>query len=495
MSDLSNTLEHMFDSDGSVGMLRRMSAAARAEARACGERLVAIGELMVLRTRQDGDATDDWAFDVVDAAACEVAAELNVSPGLASSYIRYADALRHTVPTVGALLINGDIAFDAFAAVVFRTGLITDPDILTRVDAQLAAAMPRWGSMNRHQLNGRIDKIIAKVDRDAVRRRRDLLAEREVVLADTTNGMAELHATLYATDGHALTDRLTALAKTVCEADPRTLAQRRADALGALAAGADRLGCRCGLPDCPAGGKTASATVIHVIAEHATVEGAGAAPGVLSGYEGLLPAELIAELARDARLRPLVDFTDTAPEPGYTPSQALADFVRSRDLTCRAPGCNAAATHCDIDHTIPYPYGPTCASNLKCLCRFHHLLKTFWGWRDEQLRDGTIIWTTPAGEKYVTHPGSAIVFPGLCKPTAPVPTTEPPPAERCGDKTAKMPRRQRTRSQQRAASIAAERRANHKARTTPPTKPYVPDEFLFYEDTLTNSSDTDPPPF
>jgi hypothetical protein len=39
---------------------------------------------------------------------------------------------------------------------------------------------------------------------------------------------------------------------------------------------------------------------------------------------------------------------------------------------------------------------------------------------------GTIIWTTPAGEKYVTLPGSAILFPSLCAPTAAL--TEPPHA-------------------------------------------------------------------
>jgi hypothetical protein len=45
-----------------------------------------------------------------------------------------------------------------------------------------------------------------------------------------------------------------------------------------------------------------------------------------------------------------------------------------------------------VDHTIPHrDGGPTHASNLKCLCRFHHLIKTFWGWRDEQLRDGTVM--------------------------------------------------------------------------------------------------------
>jgi hypothetical protein len=34
------------------------------------------------------------------------------------------------------------------------------------------------------------------------------------------------------------------------------------------------------------------------------------------------------------------------------------------------------AEACDIDHTIPYPLGPTHPSNLKLLCRFPHLLHT-----------------------------------------------------------------------------------------------------------------------
>jgi hypothetical protein len=349
--------------------------------------------------------------------------------------------------------------------------------------------------MNPSQLAARIDKVVANVDRDAVRRRKDRLAEREVFVGDIGNGMAELNATLFGPDAFAVAEQLTALAATVCEHDPRTVAQRRADAMGALAAKADRLGCRCAQPDCPAGGNTASTVLVHVIAEQSTVEGTGDAPGVLMGYEGLIPAELIAELAASAKSRPLIHPGNAAPECGYTPSRALADFVRSRDLTCRFPNCDAPAVGCDVDHTIAYgDGGPTCASNLKCLCRFHHLSKTFWGWQDEQLRDGTVIWTAPTGDKYVTHPGSALIFPGLCAPTAPV-TNPTPPAVRFGDKTAMMPRRTRTRAQQRAAAITAERRANHQARTKPPEKPLVPDEFLAYEDTFAEASDSDPPPF
>ena len=137
--------------------------------------------------------------------------------------------------------------------------------------------------------------------------------------------------------------------------------------------------------------------MIHVIAEQATVDGIAQTPGFMVGAEELVPAEMIAELAASAKLRPLVHPTDATPEQGYTPSRRLAEFVRCRDLTCRFPGCDRSALDCDLDHTVPHDRGgATHASNLKCLCRQHHLIKTFWKWREKQLPDGTVIWTWPA---------------------------------------------------------------------------------------------------
>ena len=110
--------------------------------------------------------------------------------------------------------------------------------------------------------------------------------------------MSQIQGSLLSPDAHALNKRLTALAATVCAHDPRTREQRRADALGALAAGADRLACRCGRSDCAAGKRPpASPVVIHVIAEQATLRGAGASPGSQVGADGLICPELVAELA------------------------------------------------------------------------------------------------------------------------------------------------------------------------------------------------------
>ncbi|WP_163700270.1 HNH endonuclease signature motif containing protein [Mycolicibacterium agri] len=200
----------------------------------------------------------------------------------------------------------------------------------------------------------------------------------------------------------------------------------------------------------------------------------GSPPGYLFGA-GVLTSALAAALMDGAQVRQVAHpGPDSVAEPRYGPSRRLADFVRCRDVTCRFPGCDQPATGCDIDHTVPYPAGPTHPSNLKCLCRFHHMLKTFWGgrrgWRDKQLPDGTIIWTSPTGHTYVTHPGSRQLYPQLCAPTATLWHGEPPVIEAHPLRGLKMPKRRRTRAQDRAARIHAERKLNN-PRITERNKP------------------------
>ena len=470
--------------------MRQLREAARAENRAAGQRLAVIGELDLLWLRRFGER-ETWGTDTHDAITAEIVAALGITCGLADSYLDYARAMRLRLPRVGALLVAGDIDYRAFQTIVFRTDLITDTQVLAAVDAELALKVARWMGITQGRLGGQVDRIVTRADQDAVRRRRERRGDREVSFWGNADGLTEMFGRLITTDAHAIDARLDALAATVCVDDPRTRNQRRADALGALAVGADRLSCRCGQRDCAAAASPApSPVVVHVIANEATLDGTGHMPGSVIGSDAVVPAELIAELARSAKLRPLTHPADLPPESGYTPSRTLADFVRCRDLTCRFPGCDQPATRCDLDHSVPYADGgPTHASNLKCYCRTHHLVKTFWGWRDQQLPDGTIILHSPSGQTYVTTPGSALLFPSLCSPTGDLPAPQPGPTiNHCGDRTAMMPRRRRTRQQDRTHRIAAERQQNHHARTTRRTDhsylgPAPPD------------TDDDPPPF
>jgi hypothetical protein len=314
-------------------------------------------------------------------------------------------------------------------------------------------------------------------------------------------------ARLYAPDAVVLEQRVEQMARAVCEDDPRTLGERRSEALAAIAAGIFELACECGDSECAAAAGDArrpATAVIHVVAEAATVEAARAenggdtptpestveqaqvppafcpapaaestqvpsalcpAPPAFVIGAGVMPAPLLAATLERATVREIRHPGDAPPEPQYRPSRALADFVRCRDLTCRWPGCDKPAYDCDIDHTVPYPIGPTHASNLKCYCGFHHLLKTFHcgvdGWREQQLPDGTLILTAPTGHTYLTKPGSLRLFPTLCQPTATLwrPGDEPnvPPSDGRG---LMMPKRRRTRAENLARRIEAERKLN-----------------------------------
>ena len=88
-------------------------------------------------------------------------------------------------------------------------------------------------------------------------------------------------------------------------------------------------------------------------------------------------------------------------------------------------------------------------------------MKTFGGWHDHQQPDGTITWTSPRGQTYTTHPGSRLLFPSLCKPTAAVAAVEvSTDALNAEARALKMPRRKRTRAENRARAIADERQRN-----------------------------------
>jgi len=433
-------------------MLADLAVAARLENQAAARKLKYAGELFELRRAERGEE-EDWAVDTWAAVGAEIAAALRISLGKSGSFMNYGIAMRR-LPAVATVFTAGDIDLQTFATIVYRTELITDEAVIAEVDACIAGWAARWLTLGRGRLAREIDRIVFRNDPDAVRRVNERARGREVTFWDAQDGTADMSGRLFAADAELLDKRLDALAGTTCEGDPRTIAQRRADAMGALAAGAERLMCRCGSTDCPASAAVASGVVIHVVAKQETLDGESNDPGHLIGSGTLITAELLRDLANQAKLRPLIHPADSPAENRYRPSLALADFVRARDLTCRAPGCDRPATNCDLDHTIPFPHGATHASNLKCLCRLHHLLKTFWDWRDHQLPDGTVVWTLPDGQTYVTTPGSALLFPDLTAPTGP-----------CAGRTAMMPLRKATRARNRADRIAAERASPPTPRT------------------------------
>ncbi|WP_235677801.1 HNH endonuclease signature motif containing protein [Mycolicibacterium sarraceniae] len=469
-------------------MVAAIGCAARAENQDAARRIAAIGEWAARRCADDEHA--HWACDDWDAAAAEVSAILGVTHGRASTEMLMAVSLRHRLPRVAELFTAGSLSYRVCAAIVNRTDLIEDRETLALVDTAIADDALTWGPTSELKLQRAIDFWVDRYDPGALRQVQSRVRDRDIVvdLRNAKDGVVEIRGSVQQTDGVVIEARLIQLAHAVCEDDPRTIGQRRSDAMGAIAAGWDHLACLCGNPDCPAAepdGRAAS-VIVHVVAEadildtqpDPAIHGEKPEPepesprpragGVVTGNRGIVPAPLLAELIRaGAKVRELRRPSDV-PEPQYRPSTALDEFVRMRDMTCRYPNCDLPAEYCDVDHTIPWPWGPTHPSNLACKCRKHHLLKTFWaGWDDQQHPDGTITWTSPTGHTYTTQPGSRLLLPrwNVTTATLPPPVGQPPPTTGI-----MMPTRRKTRAAQRAYRITAERKLND-ARVAQRNKP------------------------
>lgn len=504
-------LEHVFDSpppgpetladadDASV--VAAIEEWARLESAAGARRLSAIAELATRRIAEGERA--HWACDDWDSAAAEVSVALGVSHGAASRQMDLAITMRDRLPLVGARFLDGRISARLVAVIAARTDLVQDREALASLDLAIADRAIAWGPLSVYKLEQAIDLWVEQYDPAAVPRTRTRARTRDVTIGadDDESGITSFWGKLYATDAALLNRRLIAMSHGVCDDDPRTIGERRADAIGALAAGADHLSCQCDNPDCS--GNTdddgrATNVVIHVVAEQDALaaepdpqiyvdpptrpitrdtplsealapdpEPAPEPPNknrraalIVGG--GVIPPTLLAELIRaGAKVKPISNPCESAPEPRYIPSGALQEFVRARDLTCRFPGCDRPAEFADIDHTQPHPAGGTHPSNLKCLCRKHHLLKTFWtGWMDRQLADGTVEWTTPTGRTSTTRPFSRLCFPDWNMATGDPPEGRRPAATEVAGRSVMMPTRRRTRAQARADRIRAERELN-----------------------------------
>ena len=446
----------MFEDMSDGDLAEVMGEATRDESTAIAQRLLAVAELY---TRHEGALADlDWyVVDYCAAVAAEVSAVQNISHARAVSQVQFACTLAHRLPAVAKVFLRGTIDVRMVSTIINRTDNVEDA-LMPDLDEAIARHCEKWMKFSKPKLRDRVDQWVAKFDPAGVRVPPKVDENRYFDVEEAGPGMAFASGHVRAADGAALNARLDALAVTVCEHDPRSHTQRRSDATGALGRLEATLACLCGREDCAATASPAAANsaVIHVLAEQGTLDGSSDAPGYLRGF-GILPAESVREVAKTATVKPLTVPTGAAPDPGYRPSAKTKEFLAWRDLTCRWPGCDKPVEKCDVDHTVPYPAGPTHPSNAKHYCRIHHLLKTFCGWTDRQLADGTILLISPTGHTYTSEAHGAAMFPALGQPTGEL-NLPPHIADPNTDRSAMMPRRKQTRAQDRQDRINAERR-------------------------------------
>ncbi|MFB9384336.1 DUF222 domain-containing protein [Pseudonocardia petroleophila] len=360
-------------------------------------------------SRRGGDGSIRPVTSAVPArewAGTEVAMALTLSPGAGEVRLAQAIRLDGVLRPTRDLLEAGRLDVSRVRLILDRLAVVSDHHAAVVQERVLPAAPDQtWA-----QLSAALRRAILAVDPDgAAEHHQAAQKERRVDVFPGEDGMATVWARMSAPEAASSFQWLTRLARGMGVEDPRTLGQRRADLAAAALTG------KLIIRDPGATDVVATAPVtpgkplITVVVPHSTLIGAEDEPCEIAGY-GPIPAHLARDVAADAVWRRLVTdpLTGAVLDHGrttYRPPAVLADHVRARDLTCRAPGCRRAATTCELDHVMPWQdEGTTSEDNLVCLCTAHHDLKEQPGWQVTLHPDRSLEWTTPTGHTYRTEP-------------------------------------------------------------------------------------------
>jgi hypothetical protein len=405
--------------------------------------------------RRPGWTTDVDGAEISEFFLAELSAVLNLGRGTAAVRLRRARTWSEKLPATFAALAMGQL--DERRAQVLA-------DVLEHTPAAIAgqveaALLGEATGLSVARLEKRATEELLRLDAAAADERREAAAENADVRVypSPTDGRSTLAADLptdEAVECHDLVDQLARMLK--ADGDQRPIGALRAHVLSTLI----RRPADSGLP--------AVAANITVTADLTALAGASSTPGevnglpitaahlrellarvgalglttpeggtltyALTGPDGQLLATITpAELARLAR-RGCPNHPDATkcecavlgPPPAtsaYSPTERQRSFVVTRDRRCRFPNCGQRVGWTDLDHVTAHACGgPTDCTNLCCLCRSHHRLKTFApGWQYRLDRNGTLHVTTPSGVTRITRP------PGQRPPLTPHPEPELPP--------------------------------------------------------------------
>ncbi|CAA9276456.1 MAG: hypothetical protein AVDCRST_MAG52-3558, partial [uncultured Blastococcus sp.] len=362
----------------------------------------------------------------------EVAHAINLGRGTAAFRARRAWTWRENLPATFAALRRGEID-ERRAGVLAEALQHAAPELARAVEATV---LPGAGELSLAGLRRAALERLAELDSTAIDQRHEQAQRAADVRAyATADGMATLAGDLTVEEAAAcfdVIDQLAAMAR--ADGDPRPIGQIRA-AMHAM------------LLLRPADSGLPAVTVNLTVAATLTgLEGTSTRGGEVNGFP--LTAAQVRDLLRrvgalglvtpeggsltyalsDERGRLLATVTAAdlarlaaagcprhpdggagtdcacpvigppSATEGYRPSAALRRFVTTRDRRCRTPNCGQRAGWADHDHVVPHAHGgPTTCTNLCCLCRSHHRLKTFArGWTFRMEPDGTLHVTSPS---------------------------------------------------------------------------------------------------
>lgn len=361
-------------------------------------------------------------------AVFEVAAALTWTRRAAELQVSLAWSLVERLPGVHAALSAG--AIDLPKARVLEEETCGLADLAAR--SVCARMLPAAAGLTTGQLRTRLRRLVVAEDPDAARVRQvRAVGERRVCAELDHDGTMSITALgLPAGRAAAAMERVRAIAAAARRAgDPRSVDQLAADTVLDLLDGS-----------APAAWPAPRRGVVELTVPMTTLIGLADEPGELRGWGPVVDDIARQVVTQQPQARWLFRVTDeqgrlvahgttqspddhrrptrrrrTAPvdrcrsgggrAAPRRPGTDVAEFVRARDITCRAPGCRRPASSCDVDHTVAVADGGTThPANLGMLCRFHHRAKHEGGWRVRQREPGVFHWTSPLGRRYTVRP-------------------------------------------------------------------------------------------
>ena len=342
------------------------------------------------------------------------------SASAAGRMLRIATALQAGLPRVAAAVLEGQIPLVRAEVLTRFVGRIA-PDALREAEPTLIEVARRMDPTQleawvRHQLATWVEPVVDDAE-DAAHRRRYLKTRRQA------DGSVWGSFLLPSGDAETVLTALEPLARRQGDADVRSAAQRRADALTEVceqvlrhgdlpdAGGsrpqlsyvlpADWAARRAGEHDCGAcqrcpahqtptftdlvAARLPGRTATMLPAEHACATAAWTGPQTRARVETMLCEARITRVLLDSAgqvtgLEPLRD----------TVTKAQRRALAARDLGCAAIGCTRPPAMCDAHHLQARADGGThTLANLVLLCRRHHVL---WHLGKLHLHDLDVPW-------------------------------------------------------------------------------------------------------
>jgi len=395
------------------------------------------------RRSEPGAASGEWAAALLDEGvseffADELALVLNCSRTAATQLWEHATTLRRRLPATWAAVADGWLDWPRARAIAAELGWPARESPDDVVAAVERAVLPRATGLSITRLRALVRRELIKADPGAAdRRRKKAQRDADVTVRGLGDGMGEVRATMPYPDAAEMRATADGHARAAKAAgDARPIGQLRSAALHDLVTR-------------PEQERPTVSAHLEVVAALDTLEsaaagafGLGKEPVSVDGQP--VPADLARELLErldalcpgglqaptdgtltisitdeDGRLLAAVTRRELeaavrrgqglGPPPAvdrYAPTPAQRRFARTRDRTCRHPGCANRAAWADLDHVVPHAEGgATDCVNLCCLCRRHHRLKTHArGWIYVMTPDGVLTVTTPSGITRVSRP-------------------------------------------------------------------------------------------